>query len=302
MKSKRTKVQSHPREFRRLIVPIDFSVQSESSCTLAVQLARRWNAKLLLLHVIPSMVGGHFLSNNRLQSRMADQLAEFQEKWVPSGIATTRLVITGSPFNQIINEAGKPGDLIVIATHGRTGFKHLFLGSTAERVIRHARCPVLVNRAFRGKRLAKHSWFSRILVPIDFSNHSRASLRFAIGLAESFDARLFLTHVVEPPMYPREGFAELRDEVGMMKKVAARSMEHLLKARGFDRKIVETSSIRTGDAHQEILKEAEGRKADLIVMATHGYTGFTHVLMGSVCEKVIRHAGSSVLVLPSTKK
>jgi nucleotide-binding universal stress UspA family protein len=295
-------MQSHPRNIRRLIVPVDFSVQSESSCVLAVQLARLWNAQLLLLHVIPSMVGGHFLSNNRLQSRMADQLAEFQEKWVPSGIAATRLVRTGSPFSQIVTEAGKPGDLIVVATHGWTGFKHLVLGSTVERVIRHARCPVLVNRASIGKRRSKPSLFSRILVPIDFSNHSRASLGFAMALGDYFDMRLFLTHVVEQPFNPREGFTELRDAVGMMKKVAARSMEHLLKERGFNRKIVETSSIRTGDPHQEILKEAKRRKADLIVMATHGYTGFTHVLMGSVCEKVIRHAESSVLVLPSTKK
>src|SRR5262249_6574968 len=123
-------------------------------------------------------------------------------------------------FDQICSVARRTAaDLIVTSTHGHTGLKHLFLGSTAERLVQHAPCPVLVARekksvpATRGK--TKHhrnsnssTWFNTILVPVDFSACSLVGLTYAIQFAEKFHARVILLHVVDLGLaFSADGYA-----------------------------------------------------------------------------------------------
>ena len=103
-------------------------------------------------------------------------------------------------------------DLIVLATHGYTGYKRVFLGSTAERVVQHSPCPVLVvrhhlNRWNEAGDLRSRTGFelTKILVPIDFSKYSKTAFKYGLQLTRDFDAELRLVHVINPHAYPFGG-------------------------------------------------------------------------------------------------
>lgn len=139
----------------------------------------------------------------------------------------------------------------------------------------------------------------RILVPIDFSIHSKNALRYAIPLAEQFGATLHLVYVVEQTIYPADlGFGQ----------VVIPEVEEELRERGFEelKTLVEreiggrvnaTSAVRTGKPHQEILREAEENDIDLIVVATHGHTGVEQILFGSTAMRIVRMAKCPVLTV-----
>ena len=143
--------------------------------------------------------------------------------------------------------------------------------------------------------------FERILVPVDFSEHSMKALHKALEFGRAFGAELILVHIVEQIIYPGDwsyaplamsDFAAERREI-----VAAK-----LKALAADSGVRATEIVRLGRAWQEIVEIAKERRADLVVVATHGYTGLRHVLMGSVAEKIVRHAPCAVLTVRADEK
>jgi nucleotide-binding universal stress UspA family protein len=138
-----------------------------------------------------------------------------------------------------------------------------------------------------------------ILVPIDFSIHSKNALKYAVPLARQFDAALHLVYVVEPTIYPADlGFGQVvlpgvEDE---LRQKGAEDLEALIE-REIAGEVAATSSVRTGSPHQEILREADDREVDLIVVATHGHSGVEHMLFGSTADRVVRHARCPVLTV-----
>jgi universal stress protein A len=134
-----------------------------------------------------------------------------------------------------------------------------------------------------------------ILVPIDFSQTSHRALDFAIPLASQFDARISLLHVIEPIIYPQE--------IGPIAVSEMRLAESALKElRTLAQKTVPAANLnkvltRTGLPYREITDAARQLKADLIVLTTHGHTGFTRVLLGSTAERIVRHARCPVLTV-----
>jgi universal stress protein A len=134
----------------------------------------------------------------------------------------------------------------------------------------------------------------RILVPIDFSEHSQKALRYALAFADQFDAEVTLVHVVEQMVYPGDWMyppltagdfaAEKRGE-----------MVERLRSLDAGSGVKTQHVVRLGRAWQEVIEIAKEQKADLIILATHGYTGLKHVLLGSVAEKIVRHAPCPVL-------
>jgi len=138
-----------------------------------------------------------------------------------------------------------------------------------------------------------------ILVPTDFSPASEKAIDYALTLAESCGARISLVHVVEPLIAPElAAYSVMIDDVEvtrqMRDKVAALAQAHGLGAKRFGR-----AAVRRGTAFHEITQAARDLKADIIVIATHGYTGLKHVLLGSTTERVVRYARCPVLVVPA---
>jgi nucleotide-binding universal stress UspA family protein len=140
-------------EIRTILVPSDFSEYSEKAFTWAVAMAEKWRSRLLLLHVVPRpsyppMVLETFnLADfeSSLRAEAEARAREFIGKSQPGPVEVETRVMVGEPFADICQSAAQEQvDLIIMGSHGRTGLSHVLLGSVAERVVRHAPCPVLV--------------------------------------------------------------------------------------------------------------------------------------------------------------
>ncbi len=141
----------------------------------------------------------------------------------------------------------------------------------------------------------------RILVPIDFSEHSKNALQYALQYAVQFQARIDLLYVVEPTIYPADfsfgqvGFPNIEEE---LRKRGADELQTLVntEVKGH---VPATATVRTGKPFFEIHEFAREQEIDLIIIATHGHTGVEHILFGSTVEKVVRKSPCPVLVVPS---
>lgn len=149
---------------RKILVPLDFSAGAHAALDYAVDLFAAKGVELVVLHVVepvyyasPADLYGASANLSMLldeQQRVArEHLAQLGRKLEKKGVQVRTLLQTGSPFQMIVDTADKlKVDLIVMATHGRTGLSHLLMGSVAEKVVRAARCPVLTVRGYRKKR------------------------------------------------------------------------------------------------------------------------------------------------------
>lgn len=147
-------------EIRQILAPTDFSEYSKEAVAYAFELAQKFGAKLLLLHVIempaypiegfvPPSIGSTLIED--LERQAWADLAQVLPEAQNDKVALTRQVVVGIPYRKIVEvAAAEKADLIVMATHGRTGLGHLLIGSVAERVVRAAPCPVLTIRASGG--------------------------------------------------------------------------------------------------------------------------------------------------------
>ena len=300
---------------QNIIVPIDFSKMSVQAVQIAKQLARRFGASMHLAHVrqfnyaadfvtpAPPMVPFSFMP----YEQNAEQTALKELKTVASecGVSSATCDVLGGapPFDEICRLAQTiPADLVVMPTHGRTGLKHVFLGSTAERIVQHSSCPVLVTRgdALQAQGVSRFR-IKTILVPVDFSNCSREGVRYAIAFANEFGAKIVLLHATYLGyVYSSEGTAVY--DIPSLQKAARKTAEH--KMREFVRSVnfgrIKYEAVFTeGSPVLDICAFAKDHDVDLIITSTHGFTGFTHVLIGSIAEQVVRHAPCSVLVVPS---
>lgn len=136
----------------------------------------------------------------------------------------------------------------------------------------------------------------RILVPVDFSACAQTAVRYALGLGSQFDAEVTLIHVVEQIIYPGDWMyppLAMSDFAAEKRDVVLQKMEALVKNPSVSVKHV----VRVGRPWQEVTDLAKETKTDLIILATHGYTGIKHALLGSVAEKIVRHAPCPVLTV-----
>lgn len=136
----------------------------------------------------------------------------------------------------------------------------------------------------------------RILVPFDFSEHSEKALRWAAAMGEKWGAPLLLLHVVAPPVYPpmMAGFMDPTQFETSLKLDAEKRLRQV--AEGLQGVRAE-ARVEIAEPFHEICRVAQEGRSDLIVMGTHGRTGMAHVLLGSVAERVVRHAPCPVLVV-----
>jgi nucleotide-binding universal stress UspA family protein len=301
---------------RNMLVPIDFSAASLEAVEFALPLSKRFKAELHLVHVfepdyplasiatarliIPDLEVGR-----RLRRHLKAVASDYGMNLGPGNIH----LLKGSPYEQICGLArDQKMDLIVIATRGNTGLKHVLLGSTAERVVRYSPCPVLVvreisgrKRTARGKGSAAAAGFRKILVPIDFSESSMKGLAYAKAFAREFKAKLFLLHAVHLQYYVASDEYARYDLPKLMEqteKAAREQMRDLVRSTDWNGLQVEPL-IEVGHPGDQICARAKDRGVDLIITATHGRTGFKHALIGSTAEYVARQAECPVLVVPA---
>lgn len=302
-----TKCDGQTLQIRGVLVPVDFSAPSLRALEFALPLVRQFGADLHLVHVFATdhpftgLVSMRFaLPEFEINRSAHEELKNVARKYSIDLRPGLLHALKGRAFEEICR-VGRDADidLIVIATRGHTGVKHLALGSTAERVVRYSSCPVLVTHG--AKPSGAVPTFRKILVPLDFSECSMQGLAYAKVFAKHFKSKLTLLNSVHFQYYVASDECSRYDLPRFMQQayvVARDQMRGLVEKTDWGGLEVETS-LQTGHPGQQICEHARDSDMDLIVTSTHGSTGFTHLLLGSVAEYVVRHAHCPVLVVPA---
>ncbi|UCE53958.1 MAG: universal stress protein, partial [Desulfobacterales bacterium] len=188
-------------------------------------------------------------------------------------------------------------DLIVMGTHGRRGLEHVFLGSAAEEVVRLAKCPVLTMREIK-KPHPKES-LNRILVPIDFSHYAHQALLFAKEIAATYKSRLQVLHVIEQSKRPDFYFFNTNPNPNLIQNIRKKSKEKIEQLLNTVKEpnVAADIHIIEGQAARDIVKFADENDTDLVVISSHGLTGYEQLLIGGVAEKVVRMSTSPVFTV-----
>ena len=296
-------------QIRRVLVPIDFSPPSRAALAYALPLVNKFRAELHLVHVFAPDYPLSSLAALPLvvpevdvERRVRSHLRSVAKKEAAVIKKENVHAIKGRPFEEICRLASELQiDLIVTATRGRTGLKHLALGSTAERVVRHAPCPVLVVHPQGSAAKQRRPALKKILVPVDFSACAAKGLAYAKALAQRFGSKLVLLNSVDLHYYSTNAEFILYDLPPLLaaaEKSACDQMQELVAGTDWNGIAVETL-LESGHAGEEICRRAQERGTELIVTSTHGKTGLAHIFIGSTAEYVVRHAPCPVLVVPS---
>jgi nucleotide-binding universal stress UspA family protein len=295
-------------DYKTILVPIDFSDSSAKALNYAIALALSFGSQIRLLHVLespavlerdnPAFASGQGQAIETAETRLNALAQEKIDELIPvnSGVQFGRAY-------QVICETAQRQkcDLIVVGTQGFTGLKHVFLGSTAERVIRHAPCSVLAIRGQTARNENSVSNPKSILVPMDFSKPSEHALTRAIALAKRYEAKLHLLYVL-PANFATGDFIFMNNALlGADQREVAQSRLAILGKRLLAEGIAVTSGLRRGTPSIEINEAAGEIEADLIVISTHGHTGWEHALLGSTTEEVIRHADCPVFIVRNSQ-
>jgi nucleotide-binding universal stress UspA family protein len=303
---------------RTVLAPLDLSAASMQALNYAIPIAERFQADLHLVYVHEN---GHEFSvdamsqllheSAEMRTRAHRQGSEAQARRVSLIRAENCHVLSGRAYQKACDFARElAADLIVLATRGHTGLARVVLGSTAERIVQFAPCPVFVTRqrnrpgqTSAGNGVPAQFKFSprKILVPVDFSQCSLAGLKYAAFFARVFEAKLRLLHTLFPPnpVLVDRISANLAGGLDETRRMNAQLEMEALMQLDFLRGVQCETEIRTGCAIQEICAEIERAEIDLVITSTHGQTGMKHALLGSVAEHVVRYAECPVLVVPS---
>jgi nucleotide-binding universal stress UspA family protein len=296
-------------DVRSLLCPIDFSEASCHALEHAKAVATWYGAKVIGHHVynpvyvpVPGLSLAGYQDNTALEATVLADLREQLEGWLKpaqaAGLQTVAIVDVGRPSHTILARADelKP-DLLVIGTHGASGFEHLVLGSVAENVLRQAVCPVMTvpPRARSTSKLP----FKRILCPTDFADQSLTALEFAFSLAEEADAELTVMHVLEWPA-GTQGLANRACNVPEYGRYQEEDAAARLAAAVPDKVrqwCAPSTRLVHGTPYKEILGAATEDRADLIVMGVQGRNVFDLALFGSTTNQVVRRATCPVLTI-----
>jgi nucleotide-binding universal stress UspA family protein len=286
----------------KILVPTDFSEHAKHAATSAGELAKGLGATVHLLHVLhlpvqavtpeTSVVPVGFWKDIRAHAEREIEVE--RKKLEAAGIEVTSEVFEDVPGFAISGAAERVhADLIVMGSRGLSGLKHAILGSVAERTVRTAPCPVLTVKAEDGPLRLR-----TIVVGMDFSAAAKRALEIAKLLAQKVGpAHLVLVHAEYVPIELEQYLIRDGDSVlQRMSESVKRDLEKVLVGLQNDGVSAEFLSQR-GTPEKLIVEIAEQKKADLIAVGTHGRRGLTHLLLGSVAERVVRTAKSPVLTV-----
>ena len=297
-------------KFTHVLCPTDLSEASLPAFRYAAAVARWYGAALTVLHVVPSFepmagplewVGDAEPALGALPPEaVRAEMARLLPLGEAAGTTVTLVSRAGQSAAAIVDQAvDSSADLIVMGTHGRTGFNRLLIGSVAERVVRQAPCPVLTIPPAALASAKEQPSFSRILCPVDFSPASEQAVGFALDLARQAGGDVTMLNVVEW-LAEEQPIGESDFDIGAIREQMAAKARARLQALLSDesRTWCEIEELVTfGRAHREVIRLAAERGADLIVIGSQGRGGVGLALFGSTTQQVIRSATCPVLVV-----
>ena len=302
-------------QIKHVLCPVDFSEFSRHAFDRAVSVARSYGADVTVLHVLPAPSAvpalpygpegpGPFGFEAVDRARAIAEMSRFLAAEQSIGVRLHyEAVESPTVQKEILTQASRlSADLVVMGTHGRSGFDRLFLGSVAEKTLRTSSVPVLIVPPHLPDVVpAGRDPFRSVLCAVDFSEDSRRALGYAASLAQHAAGRLTLLHSVEPMPVGYDPLAGVTfDIVGYEQALENSARAGLQK---FVQPIVSVAEteivVSKGKAYREVLRVATERQADLIVLGVHGRNAIDRLVFGSTTEHVLRRATCPVLAVPA---
>lgn len=293
-----------PEPLRSVLAPVDLSPSSDRVLARVALLPLASDATVTVLHVVPAGLPIRDQENavrdaNKALAREVRHLA----KSFPKSVSVVAVVAIGSPAKEIASRAGVlKAELIVMGRGGRRPFREAFLGSTAERVIRRARAPVLV------VRLPPRSVYTHPVLALDMDDAASAALAMLLRVVERPRPHVIVVHAFVDP-YRGMAYSNLQlDEIEERKRElhlhASEKLEKLLEDSLLRAKVspeyapIWRTQIRYGSARTVIEKAVDKAERDLLVLGTHGRSGLAQIFLGTVAGDVLRAVACDVLVVP----
>ena len=269
---------------KRILVPTDFSKHAEYALKVAAQIAKRNDGEIFLLHMLelPS-AGNDALSTAHdipelmfFKNAAVAKLDDLMNSSYLEGVKISRIIQFEMAFEGIIkNGEAHNVDLIVMGSHGASGFQEMFIGSNTEKVVRNSNVPVLVI-----KREEDNFNASKFVFASDFSEEIKKPFEKVVEFANKFNAHLHLVNVNTPNNFKST-------------KVAQKQMDEFVaefKINNYSTHIYNDVNVEKG-----ILHFAKSIDADIIGMSTHGRKGLSHFFNGSISEDLVNHAKRPVI-------
>jgi nucleotide-binding universal stress UspA family protein len=295
-------------EFKRILCPVDLSTLSVRTLAYAGAIASWYDARLTALHVVPSFTPVEVRTGvepiDLVYPVSRDEVLEqLRQAVAAAGLQEGTVALTAEPGEAaatVVDQAlGMRADLLVMGTHGRSGFDRFFLGSVTEKVLRKAPCPVLTVPPHAPTTPPSEVALRTILCPVDFSPAALEAFGFALDLARRSDASVVLVHAIE--FLAEEDALEsahfnVPEFRAYLVEDARKRLESLVSGEirlGRGVRIV----VVAGRAHHGILRIAADEAADLIVMGAQGRGGAALALFGSTTQQVVRGATCPVLTV-----
>ncbi len=275
---------------KTILCAVDLSSASPIVLSWAGMLARAYDARLQILHAesaeypryfLPSQAEELAAAGERVRSAIREDLKRLVDENILAQTSYEITVLEGHPVERILGFAKQQRpDLIVMGSHGRSGYARLRLGSVAESVVQQAVLPTLVVRARGGKPAPQK--IASILCPVTFDEHATQSILISAALAATSGGNLIVMHAEEGGLSLDVNGKQLCD------LVPASVRSHCM--------VIEV--VRQGSAAEQILLAAREHDADVIVLTAKHRRFLDFSVIGNTTEKVMRHADSAVLVLP----
>ena len=269
---------------KKILIPTDFSEHAEYALKVAAQIAKKHNGEIILLHMLelPNQTGDAVSSGHALPEIMffknaaLAKLESLMDSDFLEGLKVSEIVQFELAFDGILKLIKKNDiDLIVMGSHGASGFKDMFIGSNAEKVVRHSEVPVLII-----KKEIPDFTINKFVFASDFSDEVKAPFAKVVEVANKFEAELNLVMINTPNSFKSTLVAQ-----EIMDKFVAQ----------FNIKKFSTHIFNDANVEKGILNFSNYINADLIGMCTHGRKGLSHFFNGSISEDLVNHAIKPVL-------
>ena len=269
---------------KRILVPIDFSEYSVEALRVAAQIAKKNNFEIILLHLLelPHQTADAYGNGNSIpeiiffKNNAISKLEELMDSPFLKGIE----VFESIEFNKVdigVIDASKKNnvDLIIMGSHGTSGFKELLVGSNTEKVVRSSKIPVLVIKKGVKEFNGNHMVFAS-----DFSKETRKPFRKMLEFAKLFNSKLSLVTICTPSSFKTTFATE-------------KNMDNFIS--NFDIDNYSTHIYNDTNIENGIINFSNSVDADLIGICTHGRTGLAHFYNGSISEDLVNHAIKPVI-------
>jgi nucleotide-binding universal stress UspA family protein len=290
------------KRFHSLLVAVDLTPGSDRILGRVALLPLADDARVTLLHVVPESLPVGFQQNAQRHARkLLSEEAKHLQKSLPRTISVEAVVKAGIPAKEITASAKtvKAG-LIVMGRNCGRALGNLFLGSTAERVIRQARLPVLV------VRLPPRGIYKRPAIALDFDEVAQEALHLTLGMFQSSRPAVKIIHAFDSPylspIYPSLTIDQVQEMKDECKLQAMRKLTKLLAAALARVPPDDVPNwefhVRYGSPRTVIEKAVSKADTDLLVLGTHGYSSIVLMLIGTVAGDVLRNVACDVLVVP----